>query len=383
MSPETMPAAVAACAASLAPGGSVLVRDYAAGDLAETRLAERGAAAGGASQKLGDSFYVRGDGTRSYYFAEDTLRALFAQQGLACTQMGVQERDITNRAQGVTMRRRWIQAVFTRGGGGGGDDVASDAGGGDGAEHIGEAEGVAATGGDLVSLFGGGTSGDGAEVRLTSAGRELTLQLLGREHQHTERATGAMLWEGSRALSEHLAARPHLVASRRVVELGAGAAALPSMAAAAAGAAAVTATDGHPGVLRMLSANLARNGAADAVPARRLRWGHAGDCAAVRGGAPYDVALAADVVYNAAELPSLFATTRQLLRGAPGAALLLCHVSDRGGVSHAALERAAAAAGITLREEPLAPEALAAAQGAPCRLVLGTFMEAGKACNAA
>ena len=379
-----MPAAVAACAASLAPGGSVLVRDYAAGDLAETRLAERGAVAGAASQKLGDSFYVRGDGTRSYYFSADTLRALFAKQGLACAQLEVQEREITNRARGVTMQRRWIQAVFTRESGGGGGDAPSDAAGGDACEHIGEAEGVAATGGDLVSLFGGGTSsGDGAEVRLSSAGRELTLQLLGREHQHTERATGAMLWEGSRALAEHLAARPHLVASRRVVELGAGAAALPSLAAASAAAAGVTATDGHPGVLRMLAANLARNGAADAVPARRLRWGHAGDCAAVRAGAPYDVALAADVVYDATALPQLFATARQLLRGAPAPQLLLCHVSDRGGVSHAALERAAAAAGIVLREAPLAPQALAAAQGAPCRLVVGTFMEAGRACNAA
>jgi predicted nicotinamide N-methyase len=372
MAPETMPAAVAAVAASLAPGGSVLVRDYAAGDLAETRLAARGAAAGAASQKLGHNFYVRSDGTRSYYFSPDTLRDLFAQQGLACASLSVQERDITNRAQGVTMQRRWVQAVFTRG--------AGDADGGDAGEAAGEAEGLAATGGDLGLLFGGGSSGDGGEVRIVSAGRPLALQLLGREHQHTERATGAMLWEGSRALAEHLAATPHLVAGRRVVELGAGAAALPALAASGAGAAAVVATDGHPGVLRMLAANLARNGAGDAIPAQRLRWGHAGDCAAVRAGAPYDVALAADVVYDATALPQLFTTARQLLRGCPDALLLLCHVSDRGGVSHSALERAAAASGVTLSEEPLASSALAALEGAPpCRLLRGTLMKASNA----
>jgi predicted nicotinamide N-methyase len=372
MAPETMPAAVAAVAASLAPGGSVLVRDYAAGDLAETRLAARGAAAGAASQKLGHNFYVRSDGTRSYYFSPDTLRDLFAQQGLACASLSVQERDITNRAQGVTMQRRWVQAVFTRG--------AGDADGGDAGEAAGEAEGLAATGGDLGLLFGGGSCGDGGEVRIVSAGRPLALQLLGREHQHTERATGAMLWEGSRALAEHLAATPHLVAGRRVVELGAGAAALPALAASGAGAAAVVATDGHPGVLRMLAANLARNGAGDAIPAQRLRWGHAGDCAAVRAGAPYDVALAADVVYDATALPQLFTTARQLLRGCPDALLLLCHVSDRGGVSHSALERAAAASGVTLSEEPLASSALAALEGAPpCRLLRGTLMKASNA----
>lgn len=383
MSPESMPAAVSAVAACLAPGGAVLVRDYAAGDLAETRLAARGVAAGAklgdssGSQKLGDNFYVRSDGTRSYYFTPDALRSLFAAQGLACAQLCVQERDITNRAQGVTMQRRWVQAVFVRQGSA--DDVAApparEEPPADGA--LGEADGAAAVGGNLGALFGGcgGGCGDGGEVRMTSAGRQLVLQLLGREHQHTERATGSMLWEGSRCLAEHIAAHPELVAGKRVVELGAGAAALPSFAAVGAGAASVTATDGHPGVLRMLAANLARNGEI-ALPALRLRWGHAGDVAVVRGSAPCDVLLAADVVYDAVALPQLFTTARQLLRGGPKPSgfLLLCHVGDRGGCSHAALERAAAQAGIVLHEEPLAPPAMEALEtGPPCRLLRGTL----------
>lgn len=42
-------------------GARVLVRDYAAGDLAEERL-------DGRSQQLAPHFYVRGDGTRSFFF---------------------------------------------------------------------------------------------------------------------------------------------------------------------------------------------------------------------------------------------------------------------------------------------------------------------------
>jgi hypothetical protein len=45
--------------------GTVLVRDYAAGDLAERRLA-----ASGAAKQLGAHFHVRGDGTRCLYFTE-------------------------------------------------------------------------------------------------------------------------------------------------------------------------------------------------------------------------------------------------------------------------------------------------------------------------
>ena len=40
-------------------------RDYAAGDMAQGRLA-----AAGRQQRLGHNFYVRWDGTRAYYFTE-------------------------------------------------------------------------------------------------------------------------------------------------------------------------------------------------------------------------------------------------------------------------------------------------------------------------
>ena len=51
--------------------GTVLVRDYAAGDLAEQRLA-----ATSRRKRLDDHFYVRGDGTRCLFFTEVRVQSL-------------------------------------------------------------------------------------------------------------------------------------------------------------------------------------------------------------------------------------------------------------------------------------------------------------------
>jgi len=86
--------------------GVVCVRDYAAGDLAQTRFSAKDA------QKLSENFYVRHDGTRAYYFTKEDLTDLFAEEGMEMQEIMVHERTITNRADAKDMNRRWIQACF-------------------------------------------------------------------------------------------------------------------------------------------------------------------------------------------------------------------------------------------------------------------------------
>lgn len=112
----------------------------------------------------GGFFLRRSDGTRAFYFTEGHLRALFEAAGLRCTAVVVHERDIQNRAKGLKMDRRWIQATFelaagaaAAGGGGqgagGGEAAAAGEKGPEGERWVTEAEGVRAVGGDLAWCF--------------------------------------------------------------------------------------------------------------------------------------------------------------------------------------------------------------------------------------
>jgi hypothetical protein len=57
--------AVANVSRVLKQGGQVLVRDYGKGDWAEQRFSDARRL-----RKLGENYYVRGDGTRAFYFSK-------------------------------------------------------------------------------------------------------------------------------------------------------------------------------------------------------------------------------------------------------------------------------------------------------------------------
>jgi predicted nicotinamide N-methyase len=127
----------------------------------------------------------------------------------------------------------------------------------------------------------------------------------------------SVLWRSGAALAEEVDRTP--LAGRRVVELGCGLGA-PSIAAARAGARTL-ATDENEEALEHLVDNAHRNGVA--LETLRVEWASASELVAR---APFDLVLAADVLYERASVGVLLSLLPRLARevwvadpGRPGA----------------------------------------------------------------
>ncbi|KAK8514221.1 hypothetical protein V6N13_063123 [Hibiscus sabdariffa] len=105
ISPYRMPWILQNVKRVLKPDGYVLLRDYAIGDFAQVKLENK-------NQMISDGFYVRGDGTCSFYFSEDFLSTLFFQAGFRTVDISTYCKQIKNCHKNITMDRRWIRAVF-------------------------------------------------------------------------------------------------------------------------------------------------------------------------------------------------------------------------------------------------------------------------------
>lgn len=101
-----MEAALAALLQRLKPEGELFFRDYARYDMAQLRFA--------ASAVLDRDYYVRCDGTRSFFFTLEDTRDLFEKVGFRTKTIEYHRVVVHNRKQDSTMRRVWLQGIFTR-----------------------------------------------------------------------------------------------------------------------------------------------------------------------------------------------------------------------------------------------------------------------------
>lgn len=91
---------------ALAEGGHLYFRDYGRYDQAQLRFK--------LDRRLGDNFYARQNGTRSYYFALEELAEMFSRAGFEIIQNEYCLRTVSNRKTGVTFTRVWIQAKLLK-----------------------------------------------------------------------------------------------------------------------------------------------------------------------------------------------------------------------------------------------------------------------------
>ncbi|KAI8080144.1 methyltransferase-like protein 6-like protein [Gilbertella persicaria] len=106
--PEKMAIAIKNIYSVLKPGGQVIFRDYGLYDEAQIKFSAA------SDKKLDENFYVRHDGTMSYFFSLEDLKSRFEQEGFNTKECEYIYRETTNRSMEMRIDRIFAQAKFQK-----------------------------------------------------------------------------------------------------------------------------------------------------------------------------------------------------------------------------------------------------------------------------
>ncbi|XP_032872740.1 tRNA N(3)-methylcytidine methyltransferase METTL6 isoform X2 [Amblyraja radiata] len=104
--PEKMQLALENIYKILKPGGCILFRDYGLYDHAMLRFKS--------GHKLGPNFYVRQDGTRSFFFSDDYVAQLLASSGYEVLMNDYVSRVTVNKKEDLCVPRVFLQCKFKK-----------------------------------------------------------------------------------------------------------------------------------------------------------------------------------------------------------------------------------------------------------------------------
>ncbi|KAL1489377.1 hypothetical protein ABEB36_014286 [Hypothenemus hampei] len=83
------------------PGGLVLFRDYGLFDMAQLRFK--------AGNKISENFYMRQDGTRSYFFSIEFAQTIFEKAGFTVSMTSYVHRRTVNKKENIDVPRIFVQ----------------------------------------------------------------------------------------------------------------------------------------------------------------------------------------------------------------------------------------------------------------------------------
>ena len=90
----------------LKPGGLILFRDYARYDMTQLRFKGK--------SYIRDNYYLRADGTTSYFFTKEIVHDIFDSANLEQIELKQDNRILVNRQRALKMCRCWIQAKYQK-----------------------------------------------------------------------------------------------------------------------------------------------------------------------------------------------------------------------------------------------------------------------------
>ena len=90
----------------LKPGGLILFRDYGLYDMAQLRFKP--------GNKIGENFYMRHDGTRSYFFSLEETQKFFGSAGFDIVQNNFIERRTINKKENLNVQRWFLQGKYQK-----------------------------------------------------------------------------------------------------------------------------------------------------------------------------------------------------------------------------------------------------------------------------